>query len=206
MSYLITDRRITPRAKNKSEGEGLLDFVKSAIIAGVDLVQLRERDLPGSELFYLTQTLARIAKDSKTRLLINDRADLAATCQGAGVHLTTRSLPVGVVRKTFGDQLLIGASTHSLAEACEAEDGGANFIVLGPVFETSSKLVYGPPLGLEVLQEVTAKIRIPVLAIGGIKLSNFRDALKAGAQGIAAISLFTDAADLPALVRTINLA
>jgi thiamine-phosphate pyrophosphorylase len=206
LSYLITDRRIIPRATNKSAGEGLLDFVKSAIVAGVDLVQIRERDLPGRDLLYLTQRLAKVAIDSGARLLVNDRADIAAACQGAGVHLATRSLPVAVVRKTFGDQLLIGASTHSLEEACEAEDGGANFVVFGPVFETASKLVYGPPLGLEALQAVTGKIRIPVLAIGGIKLSNFREVLKAGAQGIAAISLFTDAENLPALVRTIKLA
>jgi thiamine-phosphate pyrophosphorylase len=120
------------------------------------------------------------------------------------VHLTTRSLPVGVVRKTFGEDLLIGASTHTLAEAREAEDGGANFVVFGPVFETESKRIYGKPPGVAALRRITGKLQIPVLAIGGIKLTNYTQVMEAGAQGIAAISLFTDAEDLQHLVRKVK--
>jgi thiamine-phosphate pyrophosphorylase len=167
-------------------------------------VQIRERDLRGGELFSLTRRLAEIARAYKTQVLVNDRADIAAACVGVGVHLTTRSMPVEVVRKTFGDELLIGVSTHSLAQAREAEEGGANFIVFGPVFETASKQLYGAPVGLNALHEVASKLTIPVLALGGIKLSNFKDALRAGAKGVAAISLFKEANDLHNLVRTIK--
>jgi thiamine-phosphate pyrophosphorylase len=168
------------------------------------MVQIREPDLQGRELFSLTEELAKIARQSKTRILVNDRADIAACCQGVGVHLTTRSLSVAVVRKTFGDDLLIGASTHTLAEAKEAEAGGANFIVFGPVFETESKKIYGEPVGLEALKEVADNLQIPVLALGGINLSNCKAALAKGAAGIAAISLFADANDLSSVVRKIK--
>ncbi len=167
-------------------------------------MQLRERDLQGGELLSLTERIAAIARGRNLRVLVNDRADIAAACPGVGVHLTTRSMRVAVVRKTFGDDLLIGASTHSLAEAREAEEGGANFIVFGPVFETASKKIYGAPVGLEALREVADRLRIPVLALGGVKLSNFKDAVAAGAKGVAAISLFTDAEDLSSLARAIK--
>jgi thiamine-phosphate pyrophosphorylase len=136
-------------------------------------------------------------------MLINDRADVAASA-GAGVHLTTRSMTAAVVRRAFGPSMLIGVSTHSLQEAEEAEQKGANFVVFGPVFETESKMVYGPPVGAEALREVVARVSIPVLALGGINLSNFREPLDCGAAGIAGISLFAKAEDLSALVLAIK--
>jgi thiamine-phosphate pyrophosphorylase len=202
--YLITDRlKLLPTA-NKSAFDALAEFVEQASRAGVDLVQLRERDLQGRDLFALTGRIAEIARGRNTRVLVNDRADIAAACPGVGVHLTTRSLRVEVVRKTFGDDLLIGASTHSIAEARAAEEGGANFIVFGPVFETASKKLYGAPVGLQALREVANRVQIPVLALGGVKLSNFKEALAAGATGVAAISLFTDAGDLSSLARALK--
>ena len=164
------------------------------------MVQLRERDLPAHTIFSLTKKISTIASSHNVAILINDRADIAAAC-GVGVHLTTRSVQVAVVRKRFGDAMLIGASTHSLAEAQAAADGGANFVVFGPVFETASKKIYGEPVGLAALSETVSKVSIPVLALGGIKLENYREALQTGAAGIAAISLFTGADDLPALVK-----
>jgi thiamine-phosphate pyrophosphorylase len=168
------------------------------------MVQIREPDLSAGQLFALTRRIAELARAEKRQVLVNDRADIAAACDGAGVHLTTRSLPVAVVRRRFGRDLLIGASTHTLAEAREAEAGGADFIVFGPVFETQSKKLYGEPVGLPALSAVAGQLRIPVLALGGIKLTNFNDALRAGARGVAAISLFSESLDLPSLVRTIK--
>lgn len=202
--YLITERLKLPHPANKSALEALEEFAVQACSAGVDLLQIRERDLSGRDLFSLTQRIAKTAQAYKTQVLVNDRADIAAACAGVGVHLTTRSMPVAVVRKAFGDDLLIGASTHSLAEAKEAQAGGANFIVFGPVFETASKKIYGEPVGLDALREVARQLQIPVLALGGIKLANFKETLQSGAQGIAAISLFTEANDLRDLVRTIK--
>jgi thiamine-phosphate pyrophosphorylase len=202
--YLITDRQKLPRTANKSAYEALTEFALAAFSAGVDLLQIRERDLCGRHLFSLTSRIAELARAHNKQVLVNDRADIASACAGVGVHLTTRSMPVALVRKTFGKHLLIGASTHSLAEAMEAEAGGADFIVFGPVFETESKRLYGEPLGLQALREVADCLSIPVLALGGIKLSNCGAALAAGARGIAAISLFTDGGDLQTIVRTIK--
>ena len=181
----------------------LIDFLDAAFAAGVDLIQLRERDLSARELLAISDALIPRAEASGAALLINDRADVAA-CSRAGVHLTTRSLKASAVRRAFGEQMLIGASTHSLAEAHAAAGEGADFIVFGPVFETASKKVYGPPVGLDALREVVERTAIPVIALGGIKPDNFQDALRAGAAGVAAISMFVDAADLPRLVTQIK--
>jgi thiamine-phosphate pyrophosphorylase len=167
------------------------------------MIQIRERDLSARELFSLAEHVTGLAVGANVRLLLNDRADVAASL-GCGVHLATRSLPASVVRGAFGPGMLVGGSTHNAEEALAAESGGADFIVFGPVFETESKKAYGPPVGLESLRAVTGRSRIPVLALGGIKLSNLEDVLHAGAAGIAAISLFTEADDLKALVRRIK--
>lgn len=189
--------------KNKTELTDLIEFLQGAIVAGIDLIQIRERDLSARDLFYLAEAVAQSARDTSINILINDRADVAR-CAGAGVHLTTRSLEAEIVRRKFGHDMLIGVSTHSLEEAQAAERGGANFIVFGPVFETESKRAYGPPVGLDALGEVAGRLSIPVLALGGIKMLNFRQALDKGAAGIAGISLFAEAADLAAVVREIK--
>jgi thiamine-phosphate pyrophosphorylase len=181
----------------------LIDFLRAAIAAGVDLIQLRERDLPARDVLAIADAIAGDAEQAGTSLLINDRADIAA-CAGAGVHLTTRSMKADTVRRAFGAQMLIGASTHSLDEARAAASEGADFIVFGPVFETESKKKYGPPLGLAALREVTREVTIPVIALGGIKPDNLQDALGAGAAGVAAISMFIETDDLRQLVGQIK--
>ena len=200
--YLITDR-YSLDLRGGSPTEALIDLIRRAVEAGVDLIQIRERDLSARDLFRLAELAADVARDSSTDVLINDRADIASAC-GIGVHLTTHSMKAGVVRRAFGDEMLIGASTHNLHEFAEAESGGADFVVFGPVFETASKKQYGPPVGLNALQAVTASSKMPVLALGGITSSNFRRTLDAGAAGIASISLFTRTHDLANLIQTIK--
>jgi thiamine-phosphate pyrophosphorylase len=177
--------------------------LERAIACGVDLVQLRELDLSAREIFVLTKTVLERARPHGCSVLVNDRADIAAAC-GAGVHLTTRSVRPAVIRRVFGNKLLMGVSTHNVGEVQEAQDAGADFVVFGPVFETETKRRYGPPLGLSCLEEVAARFDIPVLALGGISETNFREALRAGAAGIAGISIFTDSKDLKALVVSVK--
>jgi thiamine-phosphate pyrophosphorylase len=174
----------------------LLSFIERALSAGVEMIQIREPGFSAREQYVLTRQAVDIASGFGGVVLINDRADIAAACPGAGVHLTTRSMSVTTVRHSFGTRMLIGASTHSLAEAEAAEKQGADFIVFGPVYETESKREYGPPLGLDALAKVAKAVGIPVLALGGINRSNFREALDQGASGIAGISLFAEAPDL----------
>lgn len=201
--YLITDRGRLPGKQDSTNLASLISFLYSAARAGVDMIQIRERDLSAKSLFTLTEEVINNSRPHNTQVLINDRADVARAA-GAGLHLTTRSMKAETIRKTFGPEILVGVSTHSLEEAEAAGYGGADFIVFGPVFETESKKSYGPPVGLDKLEEVCRKLQIPVIALGGITLSNFRLALDRGASGIAAISLFTDADDLRAVVRAIR--
>jgi len=187
--YPITSGETTP--------DEILRLIRAAVDAEVPLFQIREKSLSGRELFELVARAVEITRGSKTRLLVNDRSDIARAAGADGVHLTTQSLPVEVVRKTCGAEFVIGASTHSLAEARAARDEGADFVVFGPVFETESKRAYGEPQGLEKLAEVTRALgEFPVVAIGGIELQNVGACFEAGARGVAAIRLFNDAENM----------
>lgn len=188
----ITDRNALP------EGN-LRPAVEAAARAGTDLIQIRERDLPARELLACVEWAVALTARTPTRILVNDRLDIAQVT-GAGLHLPAHSFPVGVVRARAGSGLLVGASTHNLEELRAAEQGGADFAVFGPVFETPSKRAYGSPLGLEKLAEAVRAVRIPVLALGGITLANAAGCLGAGAAGIAAITLFQTSTDLATTV------
>ena len=185
---------IYPITSGKTDSDEILRLVRAAVDAGVPLFQIREKSLSGRALFKLVVRAAEITRGSKTRLLVNDRSDIARAAGADGVHLTTHSLPVQVVRRTCGTDFVIGASTHSLAEARVARDQGADFTVFGPVFDTESKRAYGEPQGLERLREVTCALdQFPVVAIGGITLENVGACFEAGARGVAAIRLLNDA-------------
>ncbi len=184
----ITDRKALP-------GEDLLPIIEQAVAAGIDLIQIRERDLPVRRLLALVEETVKRAGAGPTRILVNDRLDVAVAASAAGVHLPARGFPVEEVRRSY-PELLIGASTHNLDELRRAADGGADFAVFGPVFETPSKKTYGPPVGLEKLTEAVRAVNIPLLALGGVTLENAADCLRAGAAGLAAISLFQQSADL----------
>lgn len=188
ITYPITSGKTTPQTISDT-----LRFVRAAVEAEVTLIQIREKSLPARALYELATRAAEITRNSKTRLLVNDRADIARAAGADGVHLTSQSLPADVVRNIFGPEFLIGVSTHSLDEARAARDGGADFVVFGPVFETESKRGFGAPQGLDKLRQVTDELRgFPVLAIGGISLENAGACFDAGASGVAAISLFGD--------------
>jgi thiamine-phosphate pyrophosphorylase len=203
--YLITRGVSQPSTTSKSpEFQAILTQVSAAVSAGIDLIQIREKSLSARVLFELCEQAWRLTSGTSTRLLVNDRADIAAGAAD-GAHLTTRSIDAAVIRKTFGEDLLIGVSTHSLDEAAAARDGGADFVVFGPIFETPSKVEYGAPLGLERLSAVTTSLgKFPVLALGGITMGNAQDCLNAGASGIAGISLFSDHAKLADVAETIK--
>ncbi|HEY6045974.1 MAG TPA: thiamine phosphate synthase, partial [Pyrinomonadaceae bacterium] len=196
--YLITRGATTETTTpDRPDFQEVLDQVSAAAAAGIDLIQIREKRLTARVLFELARGAVERAKGTPTQILINDRADIAAGVGAAGVHLTTQSIQPARLRKTFGEDFLIGASTHSFEEALAARAGGADFAVIGPVFETNSKLEYGRPLGLEALAETSRRLApFPLLALGGISIENAQACLGAGAQGIAGISLFADYANV----------
>jgi thiamine-phosphate pyrophosphorylase len=200
----VTDRRgISPSACPAD----LLELIERACAAGVDWIQIREKDLPAREMLELSQRA--VAAAGKTRILVNDRLDVALAAGAAGVHLGGESAPVAeVVRWCRAGhapaEFLIGASCHSLAEVLGAKSGGADYVFFGPVFATPSKLPYGPPQGIGQLAEVCQQACIPVIAIGGITAANAEECLQAGAAGIAAIRLFQEARELAALVKQLR--
>lgn len=170
----------------------MLALVRAAGAARIDLVQIREKNLSASVLYQLTASASAITHGT-TKLLVNDRSDIALAAGADGVHLTTHSLPAGVVRKSCGDEFLIGVSTHSVYEAGVACRDGADFVAFGPVFETPSKAEYGEPVGLRKLAEVAAELSpFPVLALGGLEVSKVAECIHAGAAGVAAIRMFSD--------------
>ena len=190
--YAITSGATTSKTTpDDEEFKRILNLVQAAVAAQVSLVQIREKMLSTRVLYELVVRAVIMTRDSSTRVLVNDRFDVARAAGADGVHLTTTSLPPTVVRDVCGAEFLIGASTHSLDEARAARAGGADFVVFGPVFETESKRAYGPPQGLEKLRQVTQELQgYPVLAIGGITLDNAGSCYAAGASGIAGIRLF----------------
>lgn len=192
--YLITRGATTEGTTSDApEFALILQQVSAAVAAGINLIQIREKQLTARVLFELVERASDLTRGTNTRLLVNDRADVAVGAGADGVHLTVQSLDAAMIRKTFGKEVLIGTSTHSLEAAAFAQEQGADFIVFGPVFETQSKKLFGPPVGLEKLADVARELRdFPVLALGGISVANARDCLAAGAQGIAGISLFSD--------------
>jgi thiamine-phosphate pyrophosphorylase len=196
----ITDRR-------QLRSVSVAAVIRETVRAGVDLVQVREKDLTSRELVALVAEALRVVRErglGGTRVVVNDRVDVALAAGADGAHLGAHSMPVQVVRRFVPRAFLIGVSSHSLAEALAAESGGADYLVLGPVFETPSKLGYGPPLGLAKLRDVTSRISIPVLALGGITVDRIRPCLEAGASGIAGIRIFQDCESVPERVRELR--
>jgi thiamine-phosphate pyrophosphorylase len=204
--YLITSGTTTSNTTSDSEDfSQLLELVEAAAAAEIPLLQIREKKLSARLLYELTSRAAALVHGSSTRLLVNDRADIAFAAGADGVHLTSGSLPASVIRQTFGSQLIVAASTHSVAEAQQAQEGGADFVVFGPVFETESKLMFGEPQGLTKLAEVASNLpELPVIAIGGISIDNFDRCIQAGAAGIAAIRLLNNAERLPSVVAELK--
>lgn len=184
----------------------VLEKIRAAVAAGVGWVQVREKDMPASELFSLARQAVRAGA---TKVFVNDRLDVALAAGAAGVHLGRESAPVREVVRwcrtgnapvDFG----IGVSCHNLEGARDAESAGASYIFFGPIFETPSKQSFGPPQGLERLAEICRAVRIPVVAIGGINEKNAVECVRAGAAGVAAIRLFQDAADVNAMKNAVE--
>lgn len=197
-----TSTETTFRSK---EFAGVLRLITAAVEARVELVQVREKQLKTRVLFELTEHAAEITRGSSTKLLVNDRADVAKAAGADGVHLTTQSLPTDVIRQAFGPEFLIGVSTHSEKEVLSAREAAADFVVFGPIFETESKKQYGEPRGLQALQRIVSGAGgFPVLALGGVTMANARDCAAAGASGVAAIRMLSDAQTLSATVARLR--
>lgn len=169
----------------------VLDVVRAAVACEVGIVQIREKMLTTKLLYELAADAAGITAGTTTRLLVNDRADVALGAGADGVHLRSDSATCQNVRESFGNEFLIGCSTHTLEEAEVARRAGADLITFGPVFESPGK---GTPVGLGELKRVCEAMgEFPIAALGGIDAGNAQKAIDAGASGIAAIRLLNRA-------------
>lgn len=187
--YLIGDR-------NQTGGRPLSQIIREACEAGVAAVQFREKDLSLRDQLQLASEIAAVTKQRGMKLLINDRIDLCMALDAEGVHLPASGLPVGVARKILGDKKWIGVSCHSLEEVQAAEGEGADFAVLGPIYDTPSKRTYGAPLSLDYFKKARGATSIPLFAIGGVTQSRLKEVFKAGANGVAMISTIVSAKDV----------
>jgi thiamine-phosphate pyrophosphorylase len=176
-----------------------VDWLRELAAAGIDGVQIREKDLDDRALLNLVR-LARAELPAGTTLLVNGRLDVALAAGAAGVHLPVDGVPLSALRERFGGRVLLGRSTHTLEEVERARRDGADYVTFGPVYATPSKAGYGPPAGLERLA-AAARLRIPVYALGGVTLSRFGEVAAAGAAGVAAIRMFQDPVELRAAAR-----
>ncbi len=187
--YLITDRKIVTKTDDSSLVTGhLLEAVEDALKAGVKAIQLREKDLATRELLDVARRMRELTLRYGAKLFINDRVDIALCVHADGVHLGQHSIPPSAAGRVAGKGMLIGVSTHGLEEADIAEKEGADFITLGPLFPTPSKLRYGAPVGTAAFKRIKEKISLPVFGIGGIKRENVKEVMSAGAYGVALIS------------------
>ncbi len=189
LTYLITAGETTADnfAKKKSR---ILELVTIAAENNISLIQIREKKIPARLVFELVREAVKITRKSQTKILVNDRADIAFAAKAAGVHLTSHSLSAEIIRRNFPKDFVIGVSTHTIEAAETAKQNGADFVTFSPVFQTSGK---GKPQGVEKLREVCEKLKpFPVIALGGIDETNYKLALENGARGFAAIRFLSN--------------
>ncbi len=208
----VTDRQAfgLPDADTK-----LRSAIHLAATCGVDWIQIREKDLIATHLLALTaDALHATSQNTRTdgqwtRVLVNDRVDVAVAAGAQGVHLGQASIPIREVSTWRGHGSLprdftLGVSCHSVQEARAAADAGADYIFFGPIFDTPSKRRFGVPQGTDRLNAVCNAVRIPVIAIGGVNQANGGECIVAGAAGVAAIRMFQEANDQDGLREAIE--
>ncbi len=183
--YAITDRR-----KFRA---GFTTVLEGILRRNVRMIQLREKDLGGRELYSLARQARELTEQYGALLLINERLDIAVAVGADGVHLPEKGLPPGVVKDLF-PHLLVGYSAHSLEGVLYAQKEGADFVTLSPIFRTESH-PEAEPLGLEELKRVSAKVNVPIYALGGVTQERIELCLKNGAYGVAGITMFLDGED-----------
>ena len=177
--YFITDRNLTKSS--------IIEDVKAAIKGGVKILQYREKWLSTKEMFIEARKIRDICRENGVLFLVNDRIDIVLGVDADGVHLGQEDLPCNIARRLLGNKI-IGVTVHNIEEAIKAEEDGADYVSLSPIFPTTTKEDAGDPVGIELIKKLKSSVRIPVIAIGGINKNNLVDVIKAGADGVAAIS------------------
>jgi len=197
----LSSRLLVVTDRHQTRGRPLVTLLQRIVHAGTPAIQLRERDLSTRELVTLAREAQAVTASRRSQLFINDRIDVALALEGVGVHLRSNSLPVSVARQMLGTQRLLGISVHSVEEAVQGESQGADYIVLGPIYDTPSKQLFGPPLGVHTVEKACRLVRIPIIGIGGVTAARAREMRRAGAFGAAVITAILGATDVESAVR-----
>lgn len=175
--YFITDASISR--------VGIFQDVKAALAAGVKLVQYRNKSLSAKKMFKEALILRKLCR--RVNFIVNDRIDLALAVEADGVHLGQDDLPYKIARKLLGKNKIIGLTVHSLAQAKLAEKIGVDYLGVSPVFSTKTKKDAGRPVGVALIKKIKQRVSLPVVAVGGINLTNAKEVISAGADSLAAI-------------------
>jgi thiamine-phosphate pyrophosphorylase len=192
-------------ASGSDERLRLLDRLAAAARAGADMIQIRERQFDDRSLWRFVEEVIAAVRPVGTRVLLNERTDVALASGADGVHLKSDGPPAADVRRVVAWDFLIGRSVHSASQAREVEAaGGCDYLFFGTVFRSASKPENHPLAGVEELQRACAAVGLPVIAIGGISVPRIGEVRAAGAAGIAAISLFAEAADVADMTRSVR--
>jgi thiamine-phosphate pyrophosphorylase len=187
--YVVTDENIRKGVTHQQ-------IAKSAVSGGADVVQFRDKDMTGRGLFIAACEIREITRSAGVLFIVNDRLDIALASGADGVHLGQDDLPLLEARKIAPDNFIIGISVGSVTEAIHADEGGADYVAVSPVFGTGTKPDAGLGHGTELITAIKQKISIPVIGIGGIQKENVREVILSGADGIAVISAVVSAPDI----------
>jgi thiamine-phosphate pyrophosphorylase len=196
--YVITDERV-------SRGRSHLQVAEAAILGGADVLQLRDKESSSGRLFQVALQLRKLTREAKVPLIVNDRLDIALAADADGVHVGQADLPASVARGILGPGRILGVSAETVAEAVAAEEDGADYLGVGPVFEArGTKPDAGLPMGLDLIAEIRRHCRLPIVAIGGINAENARKVRDAGADAVAVISAVASADDIAQAARRLK--
>ncbi|MHB7980840.1 thiamine phosphate synthase [Clostridium sporogenes] len=187
--YLITDRRFL-------KGRELKKVVEDAILGGVTIVQVREKDVSTREFYNVAKEVKEVTDHYKVPIIINDRLDIAQAINAHGVHLGQKDMHLNIARRILGKDKIIGISVGNIKEALESENNGADYLGIGTIFPTGSKKDVDAIIGIDGLSKIKNNISIPSVAIGGINKTNFKDVLNTGIEGISVISAILDEDDI----------
>ncbi|MDQ3547824.1 MAG: thiamine phosphate synthase [Chloroflexota bacterium] len=192
--YLVTDARA-------GSVERLVEICRAALDGGVTAIQLRAKGWTDRQLLDAAQSLGPFCRDSGALFIVNDRLDIALAAGADGVHLGIDDLPVAVARRLLGPEAVIGYSPDNDADRRTAEAAGANYLGIGPVYRTGTKLDAGDAIGLDGLRRVVSATRLPVIGIGGITIEQAADVVNMGAVGVAVVGAIFFTADPTATAR-----
>jgi len=195
--YLVTDRGL-------ARGRSSLEIVSAAVKGGATVVQLREKDCSTREFIEEALNIRDFLKTRNVPLIINDRLDVAQAAKADGVHLGQTDMPLEMARDILGDTMIIGISAESLQDAIEAEEDGADYLGVSPIYATPTKTDTAPQLGIEGLRAIRRAVNLPLVGIGGLNRDNAADVIRSGADGVAVVSAIVAAVDPETAARELK--